>query len=254
MPVIQVYKHGGLMVPVDSAKKAKAYICPWTKEMFATKRGYVNHLKSLRVDRMHRRAKQLRWQRKLEDLWNQPSFDKIVKWIHLNPEVLWENAKRNGWSSDSARWDKLRDSYTVTVRYLHLAYSDSVSNSHSHPRNGVSNWGGRDTLKDGTPAPRGYPGWQGRISYQLNSDALGFGSDVFKNTGLNTGTGGGSGGSGIYSYDLKMFMDDWPGLKTAFTEQLSAHEKQQTFNAVSGKGYDKFTMNYTYGKDPWNKR
>lgn len=252
MPAIKVYKHNGVMIPVDSAKTAKAYICPWTKSMYATKRSYVSHLKKLRINRMHRRAKNLRHQRKLEDLWNQPSFDKIIKWIHLNPEVFWENAKRNGWASDAARWDKIRDTFTVTIKYLTLTYSDSVSNSHSHPRNGVSNWGGNATLKDGTPAPRGYPGWTGRISFQLSTDAISFSSDVLKNTGINTG--GGGGGNRAYSYDLKMFMDDWPGLKSAFNEQVSKHDKQQTFNAVSGKGYERFTMNYTYGKDPWNNR
>jgi hypothetical protein len=43
-----------------------------------------------------------------------------------------------------------------------------------------------------------------------------------------------------------MFMDDWPGLKSAFSDQMTKHDKQQTFNAVSGKGYERFTMNYTY--------
>jgi len=251
MPAIKVYKNDGVMIPVDTAKVAKAYICPWTKEIYATKRSYVNHLKKLRTDRMHRRAKHLRHQRKLLDLWNQSSFDKIIEWIHLNPEVFWENAKRNGWASDAARWDKIRDSFTVTIKYLDLTYNECVSNSHSHPRNGVSNWGGKDKLKDGTPAPRGYPGWSGRISFQLNTEAISFSSDVFRDIGLNTGGGG---GGGVYNYSLTMFMDDWPGLKTAFSKQMLAHDKQQTFNAVSGKGYDKFTMNYTYGKDPWNKR
>lgn len=253
MPAIKVYKGDGLMIPIDTAKVAKAYICPWTKKIYATKRSYVSHLKVLRVDRMHRRAKQIRHRRKLEDLWNQPSFDKIVKWVHLNPELFWENAKRNGWSSDAARWDKIRDKFTVTIKYIELTYSDSVSNSHSCPRNGVTNWGGRDTLKDGTPAPRGYPGWAGRISFQLSVDALSFSSDVLKGTGFNTGSGGG-GGDGIFSYDLKMFMDDWPGLKSMFNEKMAEHAKKQTFNAVSGKAYEKFTMNYAYGKDPRNKR
>lgn len=251
MPAIKVYKHNGVMIPVDSAKTAKAYICPWTGELYATKRSYVGHLKKLREQRMHKRARIIRRQRKLEDLWNQPSFDKIIKWIHLNPELFWENAKRNGWHSDAARWDKIRDTFTVTIKYLTLTYNDCVSNSHSCPRGGVTNWGGRDTLKDGTPAPRGYPGWTGRISFQLSTGTISFSSYVFKGTGINTGSGGGGGG-GTFSYDLKMFMDDWPGLKSAFNEQMTKHDKQQTFNAVSGKRYDPFTMNYTYGKVPSN--
>lgn len=88
MPAIQVYKSGATMIPVDNAKKAKAYICPWTGDLYATKRSYVSHLKRLRTDRMHRRARQLRHQRRLEDMWNQPDFDSVVRWIHLHPEVF----------------------------------------------------------------------------------------------------------------------------------------------------------------------
>ena len=38
-----------------------------------------------------------------------------------------------------------------------LVYSDKVSNTHSCPENGITNWYGKPEL------PHGYPGWKGRI-------------------------------------------------------------------------------------------
>lgn len=248
MPAIKVYKAHGQMVPVDDAKVAKAFICPWTKEIYSSKRSYVSHLKRLRTERMHKRAKDLRFQRKLEDLWDQPDFNSIVKWINLNSDVFWENAKRQGWASDASRWDKIRDKFEIKIVHLSLDYSDCISNSHNCPRNGVTNWGGTTKLKDGTPAPRGYPGFRGNIKIQLPVEPLSFASNVLRGTGIHTGSGG-AGGSGHYGYDVKFFLDDWPGLAKSVKTAIEAHEKQQTFNAVSGKSSYPFSMGFNYGKD-----
>lgn len=222
MPAIQVYKSKGVMIPVSEAKQAKAFVCPWTKEIYATKRSYVTHLKNLRKNRMHHRAKELRRVRKLEDLWNQPTFTDVIKWINLNPEVFWENAKRNGWASDAARFDKIRDTFTITILQLDLDYSDRLSNSHSRPHNGVTNWGGRDVV-NGVPAPRGYPGFGGIITYKLSTDPVSFGSNVTANTRIHTGTGG-IRGDHIYSYDVKFFLDDWPGIARGIQQEKDKHE------------------------------
>ena len=247
MPAIQVYKSGATMIPVAKAKQAKAYICPWTKEMFATKRGYVSHLKTLRINRMHRRAKELRFKRKLEDMWNQPDFGSVIRWIHLNPEVFWLSAKRNGWYSDAARWDKIRDSFEIKITSLKLTYSDMISNSHSCPHTGITNWN-YDTFKDGTLKPRGYPGFGGRIEFQIDTATSNFSSDVFKGTRIYTGSGGGGGG-GKYGYDVKFFLDDWPGIARRIREERDQHERDGLLDMITDT-YTQFRVpGFTYGKE-----
>jgi hypothetical protein len=250
MPAIQVYKSGATMIPVDEAKKAKAYICPWTNDLFSTKRGYVSHLKRLREDRMHRRAKQIRFQRKLEDMWNQPDFDAIIKWIHLHPEVFWENAKRRGWGSDSPKWDKIRDSFTITIQHLSLSYSDRISNSHNCPHNGVTNWGGDKKLKDGTPAPKGYPGFSGRITFKTSHEPFSFASNILEGTRIHTGSGGG-GGDNVYSYDVKFFLDDWPGIANRIRAEKEQHEREGLFDMIKNE-YNPYSIKgFNYGKSRW---
>ena len=208
MPAIQVYKTKGKIIPVNEAKVARAYQCPFTKELFVTKTAYTKHLSKLRETRMWANARRKQHQLKLQDLWNQTSFDKIAQWIELNPDVFWYNGRQSNRNSPE-RWDKIRDQFQIKIVRLSLSWSDSVSNSHSSPRNGVTNWSGRSTLQDGSPAPRGYPGWQGRIYFQTSCDTPGFFSDFLRGTRIHTGTGG----SG--QYDVKFFEDDWPGLSKA---------------------------------------
>jgi hypothetical protein len=108
-----------------------------------------------------------------------------------------------------------------------LRWSDSVSNSHSRPHNGVENWGGR--VKD---APRGYPGWTGRVEWLVawpqEFDGIYLGGDLFSRGSFRSGrqrahTGTGGGGGMFYSkkhecdvqkfsYDFRIYAADWPGM------------------------------------------
>ena len=76
-----------------------------------------------------------------------------------------------------------------------MRYSSCVSNSHSHPHNGVRNWGGQ---KEG--APRGYPGFDGRvwIRYAKPCD-FGNANEPLSQKRLYTGTGGAGSYSGPWS-------------------------------------------------------
>ena len=69
MPAIQVYKskEKGVMVPVQEAKIAKAYQCPWTGKLYASKKSYVKHLSDLRTSRLHKNARYKLMQKKKED-------------------------------------------------------------------------------------------------------------------------------------------------------------------------------------------
>lgn len=117
--------------------------------------------------------------------------------------------------------------------------SQEVSNSHDAPVSGVTNWDGRARLEDGTPAPRGYPGWTGRVWIRYAKPVDTFGNDPFTATLTYPGTGGWGSYSGpweristvryrsygnrrdgpetypepqIYSWDYRFFDSDWPDL------------------------------------------
>lgn len=211
MPKIKAYKGNGAIIPVDTAKISTAFRCPWTGEVFGTKKGYVNHLRALRENRIHRTIRARKRDRIFQDLINQPSFEKIIEWIETHPEFLFDGIIQNGRDRWGERRSHLRDNFWVKITYLDVHWGDSVSNSHSCPRGGVTNWGRRDILNDGTPAPHGYPGWSGYIEFQLSHD-LGFGSAIMEPIGIYTGTGGGT-EKNRYGYDVKFFASDWPGLE-----------------------------------------
>lgn len=119
--------------------------------------------------------------------------------------------------------EKLSDLTGVPVKvFMDVKYTPSVSNSHSCPIDGVTNWGSRDADK-----PTSYPGYQGQIkiiwgdakiklkSYHggrvdyLSSDHI----TMF--AGLNTGSGGA--GNSSCSYGLRLFDADFPKLVEART-------------------------------------
>ena len=228
MPRIKVYKGNGAIIPVSVAKAATGFQCPWTKQIFGAKKSYVAHLKRIRQDRIYRNIRNRRRQALLDDFNNQRGFEEIMRWVELHPEFFFDNGINRGWDSDRARHEKLRSDWSVKITLLELNYSPSVSNTHACPRNGVTNWGGDTKLKDGTPAPRGYPGWSGRIEFEVSHKDVRWGSDVFKNTGIHTGTGGSVGG-GIYGYDVKFFASDWPGLQAL-----------RAWSALGGPSVDRF--------------
>lgn len=253
MPAIQVYKHRGNLpglIPVEEAKTVKAYQCPFTGNIIQSKRSYIKHLKTLRANRMHAHARRLRHQRKLEDMRNQPNFQSVINWIHLNPEVFWENAKRNGWISDKHIWDKIRDSFAVTIQCLNLTYSNCVSNSHSRPFNGVTNWSGRDILDNKTPAPVGYPGFVGTIIFKTSHSFPSFSSNIFEGTGINTGTGGG-GGNNEYRFDVRFFLDDWPGIAKQIQTAKEQHEHDGLIDMIKNEYTPYRVPSFGFGKDKW---
>jgi len=246
MPSLKVYKDGPTMIPVDSAKIAKAYVCPWTSDLFSTKRGYVNHLGKLRKTRMHARSRRIIKQKRFDDLANQPTMDKLINWIHINPEFFFDNALSSAWQQDRQqdRVNKMRADYWIKIFNLDVNYSESVSNSHSCPKNGVSNFGGRECFPDGKPRPRGYPGFRGKIIFQLSHN-LGWASDVMKNTGLHIGSGGGSGNL-MYHYEFNLFLDDFPVIKAAFEEEEIQYNKGHLLTVIKNQSVPSFSKKYQY--------
>lgn len=203
MPRIKAYKGAGKIIPMEEAKLITAFRCPWTLKVYGNKSDYVKHLKYLRENYMHKRVRVKVVELKKQDLWNQTSFESIIEWIEMNPEFMFDTGLRSGWANDLA--EKYRNKFWMKITYLTLDWTPSASNSHACPRGGVTNWGGQ-----GPDAPRGYPGFTGRIEYQMSHD-IGFGSDVMRGLGIHTGTGGGGGGN-TFGYAVTFFDADWPGL------------------------------------------
>ncbi len=222
MPKIKAYKGNGSIIPVADAKVATAFKCPWTSKIFSTKKSYVTHLKVLREDRIHRTIRARIQHKVFEELINQYSFEKIIEWIETHPEFFFDRIVHSGRSGWRDRREHLREKFWIKITYLDVRWNDCVSNSHSNPRGGISNWH-RDKDK-----PTGYSGWQGRIEFQLSHD-LGFSSDVFRGIGIHTGTGGGISGN-RYGYDVKFFASDWPGLEQRRVFEILKDEKPNAFH------------------------
>ena len=119
---------------------------------------------------------------------------------------------------------------------LDLEYSSSVSNSHSCPKYGVRNF------NNASDKPTSYPGLTGRIWYR--TDGSEYSSFCEPVSGLvHTGTGGYGAYSGkwkhlykiykglnfhdnlyFYSYDCKIFADDFPEILTLAASHIMRSE------------------------------
>lgn len=94
-------------------------------------------------------------------------------------------------------WDSVLDKHPNQLGvFMHLTHSYNVSNTHSSPKNGVTNFCSKNNL------PKGYPGFFGRI-WIFTYNKLDrykrmppWGHDVYHRSGIHTG----SGGSGIYGF------------------------------------------------------
>lgn len=131
-----------------------------------------------------------------------------------------------------------QDGTTIIGLGWEIYWNDNVSNSHSCPSDGVTNWGGDKKFDDGTPYPTGYPGWTGRVWVRYdNFDHKKWGSDPFDRTLLHTGGGGAGSYNGpwtaiasqyyktyghrdnrnsiikrpdVYSWDFRIYAQDFP--------------------------------------------
>ena len=202
MGAIKAYSFKKALIPVEDAKLVEAYRCPWTSNVFATKKEYLKHLAEYRVNHIYKLIYRNNFVKTRAEFNSMPDGDSIVKWIEDNSIWFAINAKNNYLWSDRDKF-KIPKDFKLKILKFSLVYDEHTSNSHCCPRGGKTNWGGR------TPGvPRGYLGWTGNIEYQVSHELLGFGSELFKDTGINTGTGGG--GKTRSSYGIELFASDWP--------------------------------------------
>lgn len=222
MPRIRAYKQADKLIPVADAKVVTAFQCPWTKKLYNRKKDYIKHLKELRQERIHRNIVNNRLGKALADLQSQPNFESIIEWIERNSWFWLAKAKRNrtdwrdneGWPAPEEFW--------IKITFLELMHIPIASNTHSAPRGQRTNWGGDISL------PRGYPGWVGRIEYQMSHDLPIFSSDLFRSTGICTGGGGGS-SENRYGYSVTFWDDDWPRLSEGVVLNILAEKPHHKY-------------------------
>ncbi len=228
-------------------------------KIFEDKKKYQNHLRKLAQVRRTRR--QLEINEALQDaVWNklyerEQSIEDWADMVINKQELFWAEAAKH----DAYDWKIVGHTRKGVVcpvpRLLEftefsLRWSDSVSNSHSCPIGGVTNWGGREKMKDGSPAPSGYPGWTGRVewicAWPKEWDGHYLGGDIFSAGSFRTGrqrahTGTGGGGGMRYSekhkcyvmshgYDFRIYAADWPGL-------TRYHEKRVMWNRLADREF-----------------
>jgi len=182
----------------------EAWQCPHTGTLFAKadRNQYLAHLRRLGTVRRRERARQRalaeRDQYLANTLWNLSTIVEIEQWFLNNG--AWLSSVAFGRDYPSAK------PVRFTRFSLDVGWRSHVSNTHSAPRGEPTNWGG-DPGK-----PTGYPGYSGTVRFDLDGETPGFTSDLFRPTGLYTGTG--SGGRTGCQYQAILWDADWPGLKT----------------------------------------
>lgn len=234
-----------------------AYKCDEDGKIFEDKSKYTAHLRKLARHRNAQRRLKIAEAEK-DAVWaelyeREQSIDDWFQMVIDNQHLFWAEAaegNRYNWDRVGKKYGRGKNAPVMpmpkVLKIVHsLRWSDSVSNSHSCPHDGVTNWGGR---VEG--APRGYPGWTGRVDWVVEwpkeLEGMYLGSDLFSKGTFRTGrqrahTGTGGGGGGRMSkefntwvqcpgYQLDIFASDWPGL-------ARYHEKRKMWNTLSNKEY-----------------
>lgn len=186
-----------------------AWKCPHTGEVFEIKSRYKAHLARLARERKKQRAI-AEENARIRSIWQEiqeteMDISGLREFILNNQQLFWEDAKRSDWAN--WRWRK-RQSIPSDIEFtqFELFWNEHVSNTHSCPHNGVTNFTGKNDK------PKSYPGWRGRIAWKVTDPDSSVGSSFFSGKNCRIHTGGGGGGSMYYSYEITIFAADWPGL------------------------------------------
>ena len=216
-----------------------AWKCEQDGKIFEDKSKYQAHLRKLARHRLAQKKLKIA-ESAADAVWaelyeREQSLDDWMQMVIDNQHLFWAEAA----AGDPYDWERVgkkigrgKDSMVMPVPKVlkithNLRWSDSVSNSHSAPHDGVENWGGR---VEG--APRGYGGWTGRIEWLVQwpkeFEGIYLGSDLFSRGTFRSGrqrahTGTGGGGGGHFNrefntwcqrpaYDFRIYASDWPGM------------------------------------------
>lgn len=243
--------------------KITAWKCPHTRRLFEDENVYRNHLRRLSRERIAQRKRQAVCD-SVKDIISATQYvnnvqelvDYIIKHqrefmiqgafnTHFNDDVM-HKALEKGWD---IYFPKLETLQIVTT------WRSEVSNSHSCPRNGYTNWSGRN--EDGKDKCS-YPGWHGEIitAYDANDRNIKIKkigaktwkeyeapsiSDMLSPFGVSSSlcgvcTGGGGGGITASKYSVSLFQSDFPNMEKAVT--MAILRGGETATRYNGQRYD----------------
>ena len=203
--------------------------CPFTKKLYETRSGYRSHLLKLRKERNAKRSIWITQRDARNEALEALSMVTTISELKKVVIAQYTNMMVASWGTDARRIAIAKKIRMVDLDLTTLRYEEQTSNTHACPRNGTTNWGHQNKN-----APRGYPGFAGRINYALTVPKSFDGwfadfSDTLKQFGIHTGSGGvgniGPKDSDMYSYDVKVFIDDFPGINTHVEEVHKIYKK-----------------------------
>lgn len=230
-----------------------AWKCEQDGKIFEDKKKYQNHLAKLARHRLTQRKLKVA-EAAADAVWaelyeREQSIDDWFQMVIDSQHLFWAEAAKgdpHDWECVGKKSGRGKNAIVTpmpkVLKITHsLRWKDSVSNSHSCPHDGVTNWCSRDT-----GAPTGYPGWEGHVEWLVEwpEELEGYylGSDLFSSGTFRTGrqrahTGTGGGGGGHFNkefntwcqrpqYDFRIYASDWPGL-------ARYHQKRQMWKTLS---------------------
>jgi hypothetical protein len=230
--------------------------CDETGKLFEDNVKYRSHLRKMARERNTKR-KLMVADAIADQKWNElyECEQTIEQWKLMvlgNQDMFWAEAAKgdkHDWSIVGKSHNRKKSGVYCPIPELleferfDVSWNPTVSNSHSCPHNGVTNWGDRDKT-----APTSYPGWSGRIEWIVKWpkewDGIYLGGDLFSGGTFRTGrqrahTGTGGGGGMRYSekhkchvqsfsYDFRIYAADWPGMARVIA-------KDQLMQALKGE-------------------
>lgn len=199
-------------------------------KLFEEKKQYQAHLRKLAAARRLAKKQAIAAQEFYQfntQMGQVASISELKRFIKDNWATFWINGLNNQ-SWRLADTDKKMHE-CVDIEFENVRWVDKLSNSHSCPRNGVTNWGMNKNY------PTSYPGWYGRIVIKVRpptqkyrgKDVLtdGWGSTYFDGTIVCTGGGGGGRSQNnkyvTYEYEVNLWADDFPGLVLAREQAIA---------------------------------
>lgn len=192
--------------------KVIARKCPVTGRLFDDKQKYSKHLIKIRNNRqLNRYLSQGVQQGDAAFEWaaqNVSSSAQFEEWFRENWKSLaLRGVGRYRWSYKSFRSISQIVIPELKSVKLEVKFDLQANNSHSCPQGGVTNWT-REAHK-----PKGYPAWVGRLIWicdapELTNRGVYLDSDVFRDTIVNIGSGGGN--HIRHEYSVTLWAGDWP--------------------------------------------
>lgn len=206
--------------------KIEVWKCPKTKKVFFGRDEYAEHIVALRkrlnVERAWKRERALIRERVEYAVANISNTKVLAEYVkkHFHDIMIAWNA------SNPVIAEVIREMEMTDFHFSNMYYREHCSNSHVAPRDGVTNWGGRDEN-----TPTGYPGFSCRVHYTVKNSPpssdkrlkLSGGNRICVDVrnaltyiGIRTSGGSTKSTTGESTYGCTIFLSDFRAMKKAY--------------------------------------